>query len=204
MDLDPWALQLAALHLLEKDRELWQQEGGLPALNLLRLDALNKEEGGTSFLRGSFSVVAGNPPHVTNYARPSQRLDQSYIDTLKPQYQFSRRRTSNRYNLTMFFLERFLELLEAEGRAGLVLDGSGFQTTVYREIRAELSSRALILHFVAGLEAFPGVNNRQAILIMERADGEGRGATGSSTAGACRGRWWKSPRLPGPAAGKGR
>lgn len=175
VDLDPWALQLAALHLLEKDRELWQQEGGLPALNLLRLDALNKEEGGTSFLRGSFSVVVGNPPHVTNYARPSQRLDQSYIDTLKPQYQFSRRRTSNRYNLTMFFLERFLELLEAEGRAGLVLDGSGFQTTVYREIRAELSSRALILHFVAGLEAFPGVNNRQAILIMERADGEGRG-----------------------------
>ncbi len=174
VDLDPWALHLAALHLLEKDRETWGEQRGVPVLNLLRTDALNKQEPGISFLIRPFSVVAGNPPHVTNYARRSQRLDQSYIDTLKPQYQFSRGRTSNRYNLAMFFLERFLELLEPGGRAGIVLDGSGFQTTVYREIRAELYSRSLIRHFVAGLEAFPGVNNRQAILIMERADGKRR------------------------------
>jgi len=172
VDLDPWALQLAALSLLERDRDLWRQGEGVPVLNLLRLDALNKEEAGDTFLSRPFSVVAGNPPHVTNYARPSQRLDQSYIDTLKPQYRFSRNRTSNRYNLAMFFLERFLDLLEPGGRAGLVLDGSGFQTTVYREIRAELASRAVIRHFVDGLEAFPGVNNRQAILLLERPAGK--------------------------------
>ena len=109
---------------------------------------------------------------MTNYARCSQGLEQEYIDALKPQYLFSRERSSNRYNLTMFFLERFLELLETGGRAGIVVDGSGFQTTVYKEIREHIQAQSLVRHIVAGLEVFPGVNNRQAILILEQSSGE--------------------------------
>ncbi|NLP18274.1 MAG: N-6 DNA methylase [Firmicutes bacterium] len=171
IDIDPWALQLAALLLLEKGRGVWQSLGKLPTLKLFWGDALDKSGSLSSHFNRAFSVVAGNPPHVTNYARCSQGLEQEYIDALKPQYLFSRERSSNRYNLTMFFLERFLELLETGGRAGIVVDGSGFQTTVYKEIREHIQAQSLVRHIVAGLEVFPGVNNRQAILILEQSSG---------------------------------
>ena len=174
VDIDPWALQLSALLLLEKDREVWQAAGRLPTQNLFWGDALDKNGPLSTVFDRPFSVVGGNPPHVTNYARRSQGLKQEYIDTLKPQYQFSRGRRSNRYNLTMFFLERFLELLEVGGRAGVVVDGSGFQTTVYKEIREYIQSQSLVEHIVSDLEIFPGVNNRQAIFILKKPP-KGRG-----------------------------
>jgi hypothetical protein len=168
VDVDLAALQFAALLLLEKDRSLLVKDGQpVPPLNLRGGDALPKAPEIAGLSPGGFSVVAGNPPHVSNYGRSSQRLPQVYLDNLKSQYDFCRGRSSNRYNLVMFFLERFLELTASGGRAGVVVDGSSLHTTVYREIRDYLSQEALIHHLVEGLEAFSGVNSKQAILIFE-------------------------------------
>jgi hypothetical protein len=171
VDLDPWALQLAALLLLEKERALLRRGGKqLPTLNLALADALPKNPGRVgnfSLAAGQFNVVVGNPPHVTNYARRSQRLEQRYIDVLTAQYEFCRGRTSNRYNLVMFFWERFWELVKPGGMAGLVVDGSGLHTTVYGEIRAYIWANSLIQHVVESLEVFAGVNSRQSIIIFK-------------------------------------
>ncbi|MCX6748976.1 MAG: N-6 DNA methylase [Candidatus Pacearchaeota archaeon] len=116
-----------------------------------------------------FDVVIGNPPYATNYAKHSTKIKQEIINLLKSLYSFSKERTINRYNLIMFFLERIIQLSTPGSYLSMIIDGSGFYTTVYTEIRKELL-KYNILELVDNLEAFQGVNTKQIIISFNKTD----------------------------------
>lgn len=116
-----------------------------------------------------FDLIIGNPPYATNYAKHSTKIKQEIIDLLKPLYSFSKERTINRYNLIMFFLERIVQLSTSGSYLSMIIDGSGFYTTVYTEIRKELL-KYNILELVDNLEAFQGVNTKQIIISFNKTD----------------------------------
>jgi hypothetical protein len=111
-----------------------------------------------------FDVVIGNPPYATNYAKHSTKIKQQTIDLLKVHFNFSITRKINRYNLVMFFLERNIHLSKKEALVSMIIDGSGFYTTVYTEIRKELIENSKIKELVDNLDVFEGVNTKQIIL----------------------------------------
>ncbi|MGA1979677.1 MAG: N-6 DNA methylase [Sedimentisphaerales bacterium] len=112
-----------------------------------------------------FDIVIANPPYATNYARKSIKTIHSYMKKLAEVYEFSKNRSSKRYNLTMFFLEKATHICSVEGLINMIVD-AGFDVTVYREIRKYLLDQTTLLEKVENLEAFENVNSRQTILML--------------------------------------
>lgn len=110
-----------------------------------------------------FSFVIGNPPFVTMYGKMSRNMSEekrAYFNT----FDFVKnKKSNNKFNLSMFFIENGLKLLKSNGKLSFILDISFFETA-FTDIRSYLLSHYNILNITKGFSIFQGVASGQMLL----------------------------------------
>ncbi|MBD3351665.1 MAG: N-6 DNA methylase [Candidatus Lokiarchaeota archaeon] len=170
IDIEPFAVQLAAINLLMKDIETPINYINITQCNLLSMDALDK-----------FDVVIGNPPYFlisnqekANSARNTGKmfhttyLENTLIEKYRKQYD-SWPHDNRNPNIFYIFLEKSIELLGNGGYLGFIIPDillAGESTKNLRKYILETCKIKKI--FIIDGKVFKGGNISNIILILEK------------------------------------
>lgn len=110
-----------------------------------------------------YALVIGNPPFVTMYGKRSRNMTEQkrmYFNT----FDFvQNKKGNNKFNISMFFIENGLKLLNEEGHLCFILDISFFETA-FTDMRKYIVENYYIDSFIIGLQEFKDVASGQLIL----------------------------------------
>ncbi len=123
------------------------------------------ETGATSVLRGGFAVVIGNPP----YERIQTMMGNApqAVDFLKSNY---RSAASGNFDIYVCFIERGLQLLNADGCFGYICPHKFFQAEYGRELRTLLTEGRHVRQIVSfgDQQVFPQATTYTSLLLLGR------------------------------------
>lgn len=130
----------------------------MPKLKLFNYDFTKKNS-----FNETFSLIIGNPPFVTMYGKRSRNMTEekrAYYNT----FDFvQNKKGNNKFNLSMFFIENGLKLLQNEGQLCFIMDLSFFETA-FIDMRRYLVKNYFINCIMTGLQEFENVASGQAII----------------------------------------
>lgn len=110
-----------------------------------------------------FSLIISNPPFVTMYGKRSRNMTEEKR-TFYNTFDFvQNKHGNNKFNISMFFLENGLKLLDKGGQLSYILDISFFETA-FVDIRKYIVNNYYIHSIVTGLQGFENVASGQIII----------------------------------------
>lgn len=116
-----------------------------------------------NIFKQKYSVIVGNPPFVTMYGKRSRNMTEekrAYFNT----FDFVRNKTgNNKFNISMFFIENGLKLLNQGGRLIFILDIAFFETA-FIDMRKYIVENYYINSLTTGLQEFEGVASGQLVI----------------------------------------
>ncbi len=113
-----------------------------------------------------FDAIVGNPPYLSYYGRESIGIDPTTESYLRNKYHFlSGFSSKTRINSVMFFLEKYIRLLNKKGLVGCIIDFNIFEHA-FVPTRKFISTTTNIKQIVDGLQEFKGVGSGQVILTL--------------------------------------
>ena len=146
----------------------WQKEFPEIVGQASRLSPSEKklETGATPVLRGGFDVVIGNPPYER--IQVMQANAPAAAEFLKANY---RTAASGNFDIYVCFIERGLELLNANGFFGYICPHKFFQAEYGAAVRKLLSEGKNVRHIVSfgDLQVFPQVSTYTCLLFLDKA-----------------------------------
>lgn len=120
-----------------------------------------------SIINESFSVIIGNPPFVTLYGKRSRDMNEqkrTYYNT----FNFvQNKKGNNKFNISMFFIENALELLEINGQLSYILDISFFENA-FKDLRKYIIQNYHIVSIITGISGFSNVASGQLIIKISK------------------------------------
>lgn len=117
-----------------------------------------------------FDVVIGNPPYVSYYSRHSRYSQENteeikMLQHLTQNYEFCKiKKSSKRYNLSMFFLEKGISVCKESGMFAFIVDMNILEKSFWA-IRKWISDNSRIYKVVLGLQEFADVRSGQVLLF---------------------------------------
>lgn len=163
-DNDKNALIITAINILAKLMPLIinarkdNKDYRLPPLNLTNFDFTEK-----NIFRQEYDLIIGNPPFVTMYGKQSRNMTEekrTYYNT----FDFvQNKKGNNKFNISMFFIENSLKLLNNKGRLIFILDIAFFETA-FIDMRKYIVENYYINSVTTGLQEFAGVASGQLII----------------------------------------
>ena len=110
-----------------------------------------------------FDIIIGNPPFVTMYGKRSRNMTEEkriYFNT----FDFVQNKTgNNKFNLSMFFVENGLKLLNKDGRLIYIMDIS-FYETAFIDLRRYIVKNYNVVRIIRDLQEFNNVASGQIII----------------------------------------
>lgn len=171
-DIDKVALKITELKLLAlllpliADSLNLDQNFKLKKFKLFNFDFVKKNT-----FKEKFNFIIGNPPFVTMYGKRSRNMTEekrSYFNT----FDFVQNKNgNNKFNISMFFIENSLKLLNPNGVLSFVLDIT-FLETAFIDIRKYLINNFNIKNITKGLTAFNDVASGQILLKVSNSFSE--------------------------------
>lgn len=123
-----------------------------------------QEEMGRNYPKVGFTVIIGNPPYVRIQELSKYFPDQlDYLQHLSSTYDSPK---NNSFDLALVFIERSLELLEKEGRLGLIVPHRFTGQLSGSSVRSKLAKRIeYILHF-GEEQVFPRRTTYTGVIVV--------------------------------------
>lgn len=110
-----------------------------------------------------YFLVIGNPPFITMYGKRSRNMTEqkrAYFNT----FDFvQNKKSNNKFNISMFFIENGLKLLKDGGCLCFILDISFFETA-FTDMRKYIVENYYIDSLITGLQEFKDVASGQLII----------------------------------------
>ncbi len=171
VDLDKQAVEITQMNLLLRTLEHKEK---LPQLKNIRcgnslIDDKSvagdkafkwEDEFKEVMTHGGFDVIIGNPPYGYREI-PST--------TIKAFYGAKYATSEGNYDMYRFFLERSINLLDAEGLLGFIVPNTLLTARSYKKLRAFILANCKINNiFDLGLNVFEGVTIESIILILQK------------------------------------
>jgi methylase of polypeptide subunit release factors len=120
-------------------RRLREIDNGFPEANVSVADTLCTD----SLAPDSFDAILGNPPYI-NIRQLAKSLPRKHIERLKQRYTSAR----GNFDLYVLFIERAIELLQPEGRCGLIIPAKWATLDYARRCRELLLQKTTIERIV--------------------------------------------------------
>ena len=164
-DIDSMACKITEANILcsliEDIKNVYIQDNKfkLPKLKIYNHDFCYKN------ITKKYDVIIGNPPFVTLYGRRSRNMTEEkrkYFNTFKF---VSNKKKNNKFNLSMFFIENSLDLLNTNGKLSFILDISFFEDA-YIDMRKYLLDNYTIEELTTNINGFENVASNQIILTI--------------------------------------
>lgn len=164
-DIDSMACKITEANILcsliEDIKNVYIQDNKfkLPKLKIYNHDFCYKN------ITKKYDAIIGNPPFVTLYGRRSRNMTEekrTYFNTFKF---VSNKKKNNKFNLSMFFIENSLDLLNTNGKLSFILDISFFEDA-YIDIRKYLLDNYTIEELTTNINGFENVASNQIILTI--------------------------------------
>ena len=131
----------------------------LPKLHIYNYDFIKNE------IKNKMDIIIGNPPFVTLYGRRSRNMTEEKRKYFN-QFKFvTNKNGNNKFNMSMFFIEKALDLLKDNGKLIYILDISFFEDA-YIDLRKYLVENYTIDSITTNINEFEEVASSQLILII--------------------------------------
>lgn len=163
-DCDKYATQIAEINILGLLAPLMVEARNVDNTFVMqRIKTYNYDFTQKKTFEEKFSLVIGNPPFVTMYGKRSRNMTEekrAFYNT----FDFVQNKSgNNKFNLSMFFIENGLKLLQENGQLNIVLD-IAFYETAFIDMRRYLVENYYIDSLTTGLQEFQNVASGQVVL----------------------------------------
>lgn len=165
-DIDNMACKITEANILctliEDIKDVYIKDSSfkLPKLKIYNYDFCGKN------IKNKYDVIIGNPPFVTLYGRRSRNMTEEKR-TYFNQFKFViDKKKNNKFNLSMFFIENSLDLLNKNGVLSFILDISFFEDA-YIDMRKYLLENYTIEDLTTNVNGFENVASNQIILTIQ-------------------------------------
>jgi len=144
--------------------EVFHREGKNQSDSLLPAD--NPEKTSPAGMRSGFDLFIGNPPYIR--IQTLKKTDPQLVEYYKVRYKHSAGKGS--YDLYVVFVERSLELLNAQGQLAFILPHKFFNQQYGEPLRGWLAEGKHLRHVVhfKDHQIFPGATNYVCLLFLSK------------------------------------
>lgn len=166
-DIDEYALKIAEINIIIECMHLIinlfndNKLTTLPKIKIKNKDFIEWKE------YDNYNLVISNPPYITLYGKRSRNMTEERRKLFNTFDFVQNKKGNNKFNVSMFFLEKGLKSLKNEGKLIYIIDISFFETA-FIDIRKYILENTFISSITTNLSEFKNVASGQVIIELSK------------------------------------